>query len=190
MHNQNPDPGNLFVKLIIFCVSGLLIIPFTLQDCAPAYQSSDFYEYVPPLPPAPKRTNMVGMWTLDNASETYLNQVVSDAYGERIYLPQFPYIEFYSDNTFKIFDLPKMRVENLSESPYISHEGTWNVYLENDIWKLLVSYNGQKVKADLYGGDVLDILYLSIKVNEQRIKEPLVFNRTGELSKEVKQGAH
>lgn len=186
MHNQDSDYSSLFIKLIIFCVSGLMIVPLTFQDCAPMYEPLDSYESVSP-PPAPKRTNMVGTWELDSASETYLNQVVSDAYGQSIYLPRLPYIEFYPDNTFKIFDIPKMRIEKPSESPYSSREGTWNAYLENDFWKLLVRYDGQEVKPDLYGNDVLNIL--SIKLNKEKIKEPLTFRRIGGLSKEARQGA-
>ena len=147
MQNQDADRGSLVIKLLVFCISGLIIVPLTFRDCSPSSHTSVTSELTDevtystaPSPvsmatyPAasPHDAHIVGTWIADEETVGRLQSwgVISPS------MIGVPELVLTADNRFRLSQSPFVDSRGSSSPSVLSNGGVWSKYREDGRWKL------------------------------------------------------
>lgn len=143
----------MLIKVVIFCVSGLIIVPLLLRDCGVSYDShildssrKPVHAYAASASKSSDAVRLMGIYVLDEASTTHLlkdrRDELNNIQSVRLYI---------SMSNFSLYNAPYLIRGGSSRLQYMTLKGTWSTYMDIEHLRIHLRPEGttENIRADL-----------------------------------------
>lgn len=165
MYSQHANQRKTLLKVVIFCISGMVIIPLILRDCAEFPSSSRSTSTFP------TEAQLIGTYVPDIETVKYISDV-QDRLGIRQSIDVQIRIQM---GGFEMRDIPCVTKRHGPRFLIsFSRNTSWNTYKEGDTWRMYFdSEYKEGIRADVLGEK--PPYRIRLMVGDPSINEPLTF---------------